>query len=203
MTTSRTSLVVLALVLVAACSRDEARRQITTDSAAGISADTSADTSADSDENRLDPEAMATEALLRELADRDEALIEMARLGITRREQLKVSADARRLLSEQRRESNRLLGMLRGEYHLTHQPKISPHDQPLLDSLNGGGVGEFDSAFLRLVAKHHEGDVAIIDSALPKITVPRLRETLTEIRTQRANEAEAFRKRLGSSPSAR
>jgi predicted outer membrane protein len=190
---------VLAFALVAACSRDEGRREITTDSAAG----TAADTLADSDEDRLDPEATATLSLLRELADRDEALIEMARLAITRREQLQVSADARRILSEQRRESNRLLGMLRGEYHLTHQPTISPQDQPLLDSLNGGGVGEFDSAFLRIVAKHHEDDVGIIDRALPKVTAPAVRGTLTEIRAQRANEAAAFRKRLGASPSAR
>jgi predicted outer membrane protein len=190
---------VLAFALVAACSRDEGRREITTDSAAG----TAADTATDSDENRLDPEATATQALLRELADRDEALIEMARLAITRREQLQVSADARRILSEQRRESNRLLGMLRGEYHLTHQPTISPQDQPLLDSLNGGGVGEFDRAFLRIVARHHEDDAGIIDRALPKITVPRLREMLTEIRAQRANEAAAFRKRLDASSSAR
>lgn len=182
-----------------ACSRDEARHATTSDSAAG----TVADTSADADEDRLDPEAMAMQALLRELADRDEALIEMGRLGITRREQLKVSADARRILSEQRRESNRLLGILRGEYHLTHQPAISPQDQPLLDSLNGAGFGEFDSAFLRIVAKHHEDDAQIIDRALPKITVPRLREMLTAIREQRTTEAAAFQKRLGSSPSAR
>lgn len=198
-TASRPCLVLLAFALVVACSRDEERRETTADSAAGAVADTSTD----SDENRLDPEAMATQALLRELADRDEALIEMARLAITRREQLQVSADARRILSEQRRESNRLLGMLRGEYHLTHQPAISPQDQPLLDSLNGVGVGEFDRAFLGIVAKHHEDDARIIDRALPKITVPRLRETLTAIRAQRTNEAAAFQERLDSSRSAR
>lgn len=155
------------------------------------------------DENRSDPESLAAQALIKQLADRDEALIEMARLAMTRREQLQVSADARRILSDRRRESNQLLGMLKGEYRITYRPAISPQDQPLLDALNGGGVGEFDRTFLGTVAKHHDGDVEIIDRALPTIKLPRLREILTELRAQRTSEAAAFRKQLGSAPSAR
>jgi uncharacterized protein (DUF305 family) len=191
--------VLLAFVLVVACGHDEARHQVTTDSAGG----TASDTALDADESRLDPEAQATQALLRQLADRDEALIEMARLAMTRREQLQVSADARRILSEGRRESNRLLGTLKGDFHVTHRPAISPQDQPLIDSLNGVGVGEFDRTFLGAVAKHHEGDVEIIDRALAKIKLPKVRELLTEMRAQRSAEAAAFRKQLGSTPSAR
>jgi uncharacterized protein (DUF305 family) len=151
----------------------------------------------------LDPEAQAAQALLRELVDRDEALIEMARLAMTRREQLQVAADARRLLTERRRESNRLLGTLKGDFHVTHRPAISPQDQPLIDSLNGVGVGEFDRTFLGGVAKHHEGDVEIIDRALAKIKLPKVRDLLTEIRAQRSSEAAAFRKQLSSTRSAR
>lgn len=162
-----------------------------------------ADTSADLEETRVDPAAAAAQAVLQDLTDRDAALIEMARLAITRREPLQVSSDARRMLTEQRRESNRLLAMLKGEYQVTHQPTVSEQDQPLIDSLNGVGVGEFDRTFLGIVAKHHADDARLIERALPNITLPRLRETLAAIREKRASEAEAFRERMRSADSAR
>jgi uncharacterized protein (DUF305 family) len=136
--------------------------------------------------------------LLRQLADRDEALLEIARVAVTRREQLEVSEDARRILSDQRKESNRLLGMLKGEYRVTHRPSISEQDQQLVDLVKGSGVGEFDKIFLDAVTKHHEEDVRIIDKALPAIKHPRVRALLTEIRVQRASEGGEFRKRLGA-----
>jgi predicted outer membrane protein len=170
---------------------------MTADSAAGV-----ASTASENDENRPDPEATAAQTLLQTLADRDEAVLETARLALTRREQLAVSADARRVLSDQRRESNRLLGMLKSEFRVSYKPEISPADQSLLDSLNGAGVGEFDRIFLGVVAKHYEDDAQLIERALPTIS-PKLRETLTEIRTQRTNEAAAFRKQLAAAASSR
>ena len=195
---SRTSAVLLAAaVLAAACSRAESPPKSTAESAAGVAA-----TSSENDENRLDPETTAAQALLQTLADRDEAVLETARLALTRREQLEVSADARRTLSDQRRESNRLLGMLKGELHVSYKPEISAADQSLLDSLNGAGVGDFDRIFLGVIAKHYEEDAQLIERALPTIS-PRLRATLTEIRTQRTNEAAAFRKQLAAMASSR
>lgn len=184
-------------MFAAACSRKEAQPKVTAGSAAGVAA-----TSRENDEDRLDPEAAAGQSLLQRLADRDEAVLETARLALTRREQLKVSADVRRILSEQRRESNRLLGILKGEYHLSYTPAISAADQALLDALNGAGVGDFDRIFLGFIAKHYEDDAQLIEHALPNIS-PTLRETLTEIRTQRTSEAAAFRKRLGAMASSR
>jgi predicted outer membrane protein len=140
--------------------------------------------------------------LLRELADRDEALLDMARLAIGRREQLQVSDDARRIQTEQRRESNRLLGLLKGEFRITYKPRISPKEQTLLDSLNGVGAGEFDHTFLSVVSRHHEEDAQIIERALPKIS-PKLRETFAEIRAQRLSEAADFKKQLTATPSRR
>jgi predicted outer membrane protein len=191
-----TAALLAAAVLVVSCSRAESPRKLTADSAAGVAV-----TSGEHDEDRLDPEATAAQALLQTLADRDEAVLETARLALTRREQLKVSADARRTLSEQRRESNRLLGMLKGEFHVTYKPVISTADQSLLDSLNGAGVGDFDRIFLGVIAKHYEDDAQLIGRALPAIS-PKLRETLTEIQTQRSNEAAAFRKQLAAMASA-
>src|SRR5512132_3532896 len=115
MSSRNTAVLLAAAVLAAACSRTESPPKLTVDSAAGVAA-----TSSENDENRIDPEATAAQALLQTLADRDETVLETARLALTRREQLKVSADARRTLAEQRRESNRLLGMLKGELHVTY-----------------------------------------------------------------------------------
>jgi uncharacterized protein (DUF305 family) len=187
--TSRPATVLFAVVLFAACSHDKARSKLTSESAAG----TSIDTSANADENHIGPEAAAAQSLLQQLADRDEAMLEMARLAMTRREQLKVSATARRILSEQRKESNHLLGTLKGEYQLTYKPRIPPADQPHLDSLNGAGVGDFDRLFLGVVAKHYEDDAQIIERALPHVT-PKLREMLTTIREQRLSELAALKK---------
>ena len=179
--------VLLALVLMG-CSRSDSSSKLTSDSAAGT-APTSSDTSAD--EDRVDPADVAAQSLLRELADRDETLLEMARIAVTRKEQLQVSAEARRMLAERRRESNRVLGMLKGEYQETHKPAISAGDQTLIDSLNGVGVGDFDRTFLGLVAKHDQDDAQIIERALPTIT-PKLREMLSEIRAQRLAESAAL-----------
>ena len=194
---SATAVLLAASVLAAACSRAEAPPKMTADSAAGV-----ASTASENDENRPDPEATAAQTLLQTLADREETVLETARLALTRREQLAVSADARRVLSDQRRESNRLLGMLKGEFRVSYKPEISPADQSLLDSLNGAGVGEFDRIFLGVVAKHYEDDAQLIERALPTVS-PKLRETLTEIRAQRTNEAAAFRKQLAATASSR
>ena len=191
--------VLLAIALVTAgCARGEARREARPDSEAPV-----ADTSQEGGETALDRDAVATISLLRQLADRDEALIEMARLAMTRREQLQVSAEARSMLTEQRRESNRLLGLLRGEYHDTYQAKISPEDQPFLDALNGVGVGDFDRTFLETVAKHHADDMKLIDESLPTVKAPKVREVLTEIRAQRAEQAASFSKITPKKASAR
>ena len=80
MLASRTITALFAVALVAACSRDDGRPKLTAESAAG----TSVDTSANVDENRPNPEAEAAESLLTQLADRDETMLEMARLAVTR-----------------------------------------------------------------------------------------------------------------------
>jgi len=164
---------------------------VTAESAAGATADTSAEAG----ENRLDAAAVAADSLLEQLVDRDETMLEMARLAVTRHEQLKVSADARRILSERRKESNKLLGTLKGEYHVTHKPEIRTVDQPVLDSLNGGGVGQFDRLFIEVAAKRNEEDAQIIERALSRVS-PQLREMLTAMRDARSSEAEMFRKQV-------
>ncbi|HEY8175773.1 MAG TPA: hypothetical protein VIF32_08785 [Gemmatimonadaceae bacterium] len=186
-----TAVLLVAAVFAAACSREKAQPKSTTESAAGVA------TSRDTDENRLDPETAAAQSLLQTLADRDEAVLEAARVAVARREQLKVSAEVRRILSERRRESNRLLGILKGEYHVSYTPAISPADQTILDSLNGAGVGDFDRIFLGLITKHYEDDAQTIERALPTVS-PKLREILTGIKKQRADDAEAFRKQIGA-----
>jgi len=173
--------VLLAFILFG-CSRGESSPK-RTDSAAGTVSPSSV---SDVDENRVDPEAAAAQSLLRELADRDEALLEMARSAVTRREQLEVSSDARRMLAEQRRESNRLLGILKGEYQETHKPKISAQDQTLIDSLNGVGAGEFDRTFRHVVARHDEGDAQLIEASRSALGDSRA----TAERSRRASEAE-------------
>jgi uncharacterized protein (DUF305 family) len=182
--------VLLAIAATIACSRKDDAGQVRADSPAAATADTSEE----GGETALDAESMATVDLLRQLADRDEALIEMSRLALTRREQLQVSADARRMLTDQRRESNRILGTLRGEFRDAYQPKISADDQTLIDSLNGAGVGEFDRTFVDGVKKHYTDDLKLIDDGLPKVKTPKVREILAEIRAQRAADAAAFSK---------
>jgi uncharacterized protein (DUF305 family) len=197
MTRCSTIVALLALAGLVACSRSD-ENELTSDSAGGVAAD-SPSTPEDSATASNDAEV----ATIRELADRDEALLEMARTAVNRREQLAVSADAHRLLSDIRQESNRLHGLLRGDLRVTHRARISESDQALVDSVKASGVGEFDRIFLGVVALHHEGDVTLIDAALPKITVPKVRETLTAIRAQRAAEAAAFKKRPTAAPSGR
>src|SRR5688500_18160805 len=121
---------------------------------------------------------------------------EMARIAVNQREQVEVSADARRTLTEQRRDSNSLLGVLKSKYRIKHRPTIPQAELDLIGNVQGAGVGEFDRIFLDAVVKHHEGDIGIIDEALPKITKPSVREMLTAIRAQRASEAAAFKKQL-------
>jgi predicted outer membrane protein len=193
-------IVLFALTWTAACSRSERPKQAS-DSASGT-LDSTASPDADADSIPVTPDAVATQSLLREMANRDEALLDMARLAIGRREQLQVSDDARRIQVEQRRESNRLLGLLKGEFRITHKPRISAQEQTLLDSLNGVGAGEFDHTFLSVVSKHHEEDAQIIERALPNVS-PKLRETFGEIRSQRLRDAADLKKQLTETPSRR
>jgi predicted outer membrane protein len=194
------STALFALTWTAACSRSDRPKQAS-DSAAGA-LDSSASRDAEADSIPVAPDAAATQSLLRELANRDEAVLDMARLAIGRREQLEVSDDARRIQTDQRRESNRLLGLLKGEYRITHKPRISAQEQTLLDSLNGVGAGEFDHTFLSVVSKHHVEDAQIIERALPNIS-PKLRETFAEIRAQRLRDAADLNKQLTVTPSRR
>ena len=187
--------VLVTALILAGCSRDEAKPRSIPESAAGS-------VNADSDENRVEPDATAAMSLLETLADRDEALLEMARVATGRREQLQVSADARRILSEQRKESNRLLGLLKGEYRTTYKPRIAESDQGLIDSLNGVGVGDFDPTFLTIVARHYEEDAQLIDKALTTIS-PKVREMFSQIRSQRAAEAVELRKQIRPADSRR
>jgi uncharacterized protein (DUF305 family) len=193
----RNAFALFAWAVLLACSSDT--RDAGNDSAAGTVTD-----SADIDDpDRVDPEAAAAGPLLQTLADREEALLEMARIAVNRREQVEVSVDARRMLTEQRRESNRLLGALKSEYRITYRPTIPQAELDLIGNVQGAGVGEFDRIFLDAVVKHHEGDIGIIDEALPKITKPQVREMLTAIRAQRATEAAAFKKQLEAAQSRR
>jgi uncharacterized protein (DUF305 family) len=193
----RNAFALFAWATLLACSSDA--RDAGNDSAAG----TVTDSAAIDDPDRVDPEAAAAGPLIQALADRQEALLEMARIAVNRREQVEVSGDARRMLTEQRRESNRLLGALKSEYRITHQPTIPQAELDLIGNVQGAGVGEFDRIFLDAVVKHHEGDIGIIDEALPKITKPQVREMLTAIRAQRASEAAAFKKQLETAQSKR
>jgi len=191
--------VVLAVVLFSGCARDETKTP-TTDSAAGVTAESTA--ALDPDADRVEPDAAATQAALRRLADRDEALLEMARMAVTRKEQLKVSDDARRILSEIRKESNGVLSQLKGDYRVTYKPRIAEQEQTAIDALNGVGTGEFDHAFLEQVAAHDEADAQLIEKALPGVSA-RARETLSAIRGRRLAEAAAFRKQLQAAPASR
>ena len=203
MTTRLAAPILIAALLAltaGACSRGDAPRTQTAESAAGTTVDSSAN--ADDDEDRVAPDAAATQALLRQLADRDETALEFARMAVTRKEQLQVSEDARRILGERRKESNRLLATLKGEYRRTYKPRISEQDQQTIDSMNGVGAGEFDRAFLDLIAKHEDEDANIIAKALPGVAA-NVREMLTEIRSQRLSEVEAFKKQLARGPALR
>lgn len=196
--TARKVVALFAWATLIACSHEKESKG-SSDSASG----TVTDTGGIDDPDRVDPKAAAEAALIKTLADRDEALLEMARIAVNRREQVEVSTDAHRVLSEQRRESNRLLGTLKADYRITHRPTILETDLEAIGTLQGAGVGEFDRLFLDAVVKHHEGDIRIIDEALPKITKPQLREMVTSIRTQRAAEASDFKKRLDAASSGR
>jgi uncharacterized protein (DUF305 family) len=189
--------VLLALTAATGCSRGDTPGT-TTESAAGAAAEASDTASADS----VAPDAAATQALLRQLADRDETTLEFARMAVTRKEQLRVSDDARRLLAERRKESNRLLATLRGEYREAYKPRIAETDQQIVDSMNGVGTGEFDHAFLDLVSKYEEEDASVIAKALPSVA-PQLRDMLNEIRAQRLSDVAAFRKQLTEPPASR
>lgn len=195
--THRRTLATLAAVfaVAAGCSPDTRAGQNTADSAGGSAANATSGASTDAD--AVTPEATATQSTLRTLADRGEAVIEMARMGVTRKEQLQVSDDARRILDAGRKESNRLLATLKGEYRTTHKPRITEADQTTIDSLNGVGTGEFDRAFLGFVAQHYDDDAALIEKSLPTVSV-KVRDALTEIRAQRLADAAAFRKRLAT-----
>lgn len=179
-----------------ACSRDSG---VTLDTAGGA-VDTASEASNAVGSDADDPATAAAISALRTLADRDEALLEMARIAVTRRERLEVSADARRMLTEHRRESNRVLGLLKGEFRVTHQPTVTEREQQLVDTLNASGVGEFDRIFLDVAARLEEEDVRLIDTALPRIRHPAVRDLLTSIRQQRASEAASFRKRREALP---
>lgn len=198
MLTRWTSWTLLTAVLVSAagCSGN---RTPSPEGREGASAAALASSPGDVDEDSADPNAAATQTLLRTLIDRDDALLEMSRMAVTRKEQLQVSDDARRILGETRQESNRLLAVLKGEFRTTHKPTMGAADQTMIDSLNGVGAGEFDRAFLGIVARHVEEDAAIIEKALPDIA-PALRESMSAIRVRRVTEAEALKKQLIRTP---
>src|SRR5215218_1998578 len=203
--------VVVPLTLVSACSKGaDARRDTaapaavggvnanpidtgmvtTTREMAGMNHGTTASRPAPKDSNQ---------SFLRMMSDHHQGLMAMSdtamgKLGAT------AKADAQKLRTEQKREQDRMLQMLRSDYKESVTPMILPSNQTMIATVAQGSASDADRVYYQQVIAHHREGVQMIDKMLPQLT-GMTKDMATTSRTKQQKEIAEFEKKGGGGKS--
>lgn len=167
---------VLSAVLIAGCA---ASKEDPSGSSAGIN--TSASTaSAYSTASASQPQPVAKpresapknadQHLLRDMADNHEGMILLAHAGMEQRHEHKMDDDPA-LAADVRQDAAKteMVSLLRSEYTDPHEPRPSPRDRAVVDSIMRLTGDAYDKAFRDYMVQHGQFGIGMIDRALPQL----------------------------------
>ena len=141
----------------------------------------------------------ADQEFLRAMSDHHKGLILMAHETMERKDKLSVKDEARKLDREQDEGLDRLRTALRGDFNDSYEPRVTPDNQAMVDTLLRQSGSAYDRTFRQDVIKHHEQGVAMIDRYLPRLTRSDVKTMAERMRANQLREIDEFKRRLGAS----
>jgi uncharacterized protein (DUF305 family) len=111
----------------------------------------------------------SNQSFLRMMSDHHQGLIVMSdsamgKLGAT------AKADAQKLRTDQQKEMDHMLQMLRSDYRDSVTPMIMPSNQTMISTVARASAGGADRVYYEQVIAHHREGIQMIDAMLPHLT---------------------------------
>ena len=133
------------------------------------------------------------QAFLRMMSDHHEGLVVMSdsamgKLGAT------AKADAEKLRTDQRKEMDHMLQMLRSDYEDSVTPTILPSNQAMISAVSRASSGDADRVYYEQVIAHHREGVRMIDRTLPHLS-GMSRDMASTSRTKQQREIAEFERK--------
>jgi len=137
----------------------------------------------------------SNQAFLRMMSDHHQGLVVMSdsamgKLGAT------AKADAQKLRTDQRKEMDHMLQMLRSDYKDSVTPMIMPSNQTMIAAVSRASSGDADRVYYEQVIAHHREGVQHVDMHLPHLTgdVKQMAETM---KADQQREIQEFERKAG------
>lgn len=106
-------------------------------------------------------------------------------------------ADAQILDARQDREIEQMLAMLKQVFQDPHEPRVSPSDQAVIDSVLTHSGEAYATAFYRAVVAHQRLAVAMIDEYLPKARRADVKAMVEKMRQEHQADIKQFERKAG------
>lgn len=106
-------------------------------------------------------------------------------------------ADAQILDARQDREIEQMLAMLKRDFQDPHEPRVSPRDQAVVDSVFTLSGSAYAMAFYRAVVAHQRLAVTMIDEYLPQARREDVKAMVEKMRNDHLSDIKQFEKKAG------
>ena len=138
----------------------------------------------------------SNQSFLRMMSDHHQGLLAMSdtamgKLGAT------AKADAQKMRTDQKREQDHMLQMLRSDYKDSLTPMILPSNQAMISTVAQAGSGDADRVYYQQVIAHHREGVQMIDKMLPHLT-GMSKDMASSSRTKQQREIAEFEKKANA-----
>jgi uncharacterized protein (DUF305 family) len=135
----------------------------------------------------------SNQAFLRMMSDHHQGLVVMSdsamgKLGAT------AKADAQKLRTDQQKEMDHMLQMLRSDYKDSVTPMIMPSNQTMISAVSRASSGDADRVYYEQVIAHHREGVQMIDRMLPHLS-GMSKDMASTSRTKQQREIAEFEKK--------
>lgn len=188
---TRTVVILLAAVLVtAACARDEA--ETTADTAAAVVTPDTAQLVAGV---RRGPARDADHEFLRMMSDHHRGLVTMATAAMNSGSTPQARDDAFAVGQRQDREMREMVELIQTAYGETIDPMIMPSHRAMNDSLQALTGTQYDRTFYRMIAQHHREGIAMMDDFQSRVQRPEVRQMIDRMRTEQQQEIQQFERK--------
>ncbi len=135
----------------------------------------------------------SNQSFLRMMSDHHHGLVVMSdsamgKLGATAR------ADAQKLRTDQQKEIDHMLQMLRSNYQDSVTPTILPSNQTMISAVAQASAGDADRVYYEQVIAHHREGVQMADRMLPHLS-GMSKDMASTARTEQQREIAAFERK--------
>jgi uncharacterized protein (DUF305 family) len=141
------------------------------------------------------PAAAADSTFLAQMSDHHQGLVDMTRTA-DRQGTRAVQRDAVRLREAQVREQRQMGEHLTTEFGARHEPMTMPKARAMIDSLRPLTDGAYARMFYHHVVAHHQEGIRMMDSAMPHLRDPRVKEMASRMKQQQMSEVQEFERKM-------